>query len=97
VALLRPGAAVGLRVLGFGARMIDVLTARFVFVSLWLHLRALPQDGALNEFSRVAFRKKVYRSIAASSGTLALRQNPDAELPGCHPDDEGKMLVPRNV
>jgi hypothetical protein len=51
----------------------------------------------LNEFSRVAFRKKVYRSIAASSGTLALRQNPDAELPGCHPDDEGKMLVPRRV
>ena len=49
----------------------------------------------LNEFYRVAFRKKVYRSTedlrgrmdqglqcgTATSGTLVLRQNPDADLP----------------
>jgi len=61
----------------------------------------------LNEFYRVAFRKKVYRSIdelqadldtwikeynevRPASGTLVLRQNPDADLPGCHADDEGE-------
>ena len=61
----------------------------------------------LNEFYRVAFRKKVYRSIdelqadldswireyneaAATSGTLVLRQNPDADLPGCHANGEGE-------
>ena len=61
----------------------------------------------LNEFYRVAFRKKVYRSIdelqadldvwvreyneaAATSRTLVLRQNADANLPGCNADDEGE-------
>jgi Integrase core domain len=61
----------------------------------------------LNEFYRVAFRKKVYRSIEElqadldswiteynearpHQGTLVLRQNPDADLPGCYPDDEGE-------
>ena len=64
VALLRPGAAVGLRVLGFGARMIDVLDrkAEFVFLSLRLHLRALPEDGAQRVLpwrSPVAFSRGV--------------------------------------
>jgi transposase InsO family protein len=60
----------------------------------------------LNEFYRVAFRKKVYRSIdelqadldswikeyneARPSGTLVLRKDPDADLPGCDGDDEGE-------
>src|SRR5262249_49777890 len=61
----------------------------------------------LNEFYRVAFRKRVYRSIdelqadldawiteydegAATSGTLVLRQDADADLPRCNADDEGE-------
>jgi transposase InsO family protein len=61
---------------------------------------------ALNEFYRVAFRKKVYRSTdelqadldawikeynsTTTSGTLVLRQNSDADLPRCNADDEGE-------
>jgi hypothetical protein len=51
---------------------------------------------ALNEFYRVAFRKKVYRSIddlqadLPASGTLVLRKHPDADLLGCNADDEGE-------
>jgi hypothetical protein len=60
----------------------------------------------LNEFYRVAFRKKVYRSIdelqadldswikeyneARPQGTLVFRENSDADLPGRNPDDEGE-------
>ena len=61
----------------------------------------------LNEFYRVAFRKKgvsfdrraagrsgfldcgIQRG-AAPSGTLVLRQNPDADLLGCYADDKGE-------
>jgi len=38
----------------------------------------------LNEFYRVAFRKKVYRS------TDELQADLDADLPGCNADDEGE-------
>jgi hypothetical protein len=59
----------------------------------------------LNEFYRVAVRKKVYRSIdelqadldgwirersAPTSRALVLRQNTDADLPCCNADDEGE-------
>ena len=51
----------------------------------------------LNEVYRVAVRKKAYRSIDelqadldTTSGTLVLWQNPDADLRGCHADDEGE-------
>jgi hypothetical protein len=47
---------------------------------------------ALNEFYRVAFRKKVYRSIDELQADLdvVLRENPDADVPGCNADDEGE-------
>jgi len=61
----------------------------------------------LNEFYRVAFRKKVYRSIdelqadldawiteyngdTTTSRPLVLRQNADADIPGCNANDEGE-------
>ena len=60
----------------------------------------------LNEFYRVAFRKKVYRSIdelqtdldlwvgdfneQRTSGTLVLWQNANADLPGCHAYRKGE-------
>jgi hypothetical protein len=31
-----------------------------------------------------------YNEARPPSGTLVLRQNPDADLPGCHADDEGE-------
>jgi hypothetical protein len=31
--------------------------------------------------------------MKAASGTLVLRQNPDADVLGCNADDEGKMIA----
>jgi hypothetical protein len=57
----------------------------------------------LNEFYRVAFRKKVYRSIdelqadikeyngaRPPPGRLVLWKDPDADLPGCNADGKGE-------
>jgi hypothetical protein len=57
----------------------------------------------LNEFYRIAFRKKVYRSIdelqvdldswikeRPHQGRWCLGKNPDADLPGCDANSEGE-------
>ena len=89
-------------------RKSDVATLRIMeWSGRGLRISTSSATAVLNEFYRVAFRKKVYRSIdelqadldfldrgiqsgTATSGTVVLRENPNADLPGRNADSEGE-------